>query len=337
MMNNVLKLILPALLFLFLVGCDESSSPETTKKDELLAIPAHNLHSYDYFDPAVPVAERVRAEDDFTLDLLADYGLEGATYYEPTEAEIEKLAEYFRALPPLSKRVLEERCLAIYFINDFFASGMTDYVLDPASEEVYCTMFFDRSVLKKDMQTWLNDKENTCFVDDREDIEISVELTGGDHLGMLPILIHESTHAVDYVCFVTPYTEPDVGEVFGRMRATSAFTDGIWTGYRNPVARYEYFMRGDVTFYGNGGPKISESDAEPVYRALAETPFVSLYGSMSWAEDLAEYVAFYHMTQKLGISHSVKVIVDGEVAYEFDPFASDAVADRIDALEMFYE
>ena len=50
--------------------------------------------------------------------------------------------------------------------------------------------------------------------------------------------------------------------------------------------------------YSQGG-KIPLADAPRVYDALQKTPFVSLYGSLNWTDDLAEYVAAYHLTEVL--------------------------------------
>ena len=45
-------------------------------------------------------------------------------------------------------------------------------------------------------------------------------------------------------------------------------------------------------------------DARPLYDALVNSPFASLYGSQNWAEDTADLVTFYHLTQVLAaLSH----------------------------------
>ena len=56
-----------------------------------------------------------------------------------------------------------------------------------------------------------------------------------------------------------------------------------------------------------GGEPLAIDRAESVYAALRRTPFVSPYGSSNWYDDLAEFVAVYHLTEKLGQPYRIVI------------------------------
>jgi hypothetical protein len=231
---------------------------------------------------------------------------------------------------------MRERLIGIYFIKGYQASGMTDFVLDPAGDDIYCIMFLNPETMEHNMQEWVTHKENTCFIDDDPATEIRIRLSD-EYTGLLYILAHECTHVVDYSTHVTPYTEPAIGKLLGRMDAASAFTDDVWTDYRTPAADCDYQMREDISFYGfGGGPLLSDTAAVGIYSGLAGSPFVSLYGSLSWAEDLAEYMCFNHLVNHLGIEYKIEVIRNDSLIFEYEPFSRQQVAGRIDHVPDYY-
>ena len=71
-----------------------------------------------------------------------------------------------------------------------------------------------------------------------------------------------------------------------------------------------------------------QRDAEEVLSAFARTPFASLYGALSWAEDFAEFVTFYYLSHRLGVDYSVRIIRDGQTILEYEPMSSSEVSHR---------
>ena len=76
--------------------------------------------------------------------------------------------------------------------------------------------------------------------------------------------------------------------------------------------------------------------AESVYEALRRTPFASLYGSSNWHDDLAEYVTWYHLTQKLGQPYRIVIRDAGKETFAYEPMKSPIVRNRFDQMDTFY-
>lgn len=69
---------------------------------------------------------------------------------------------------------------------------------------------------------------------------------------------------------------------------------------------------------------------------LSQTPFASLYSSKLWADDFAEYVTFYHLTQKMGLPFKINIYNKGELIYSYEPMKSALVKTRFPLMEKFY-
>jgi len=64
---------------------------------------------------------------------------------------------------------------------------------------------------------------------------------------------------------------------------------------------------------------------------------VSLYGSSNWYDDLAEYVALYHLTEVLKQPYRIVISKDGKEIFAFEPMKSEIVRGRIGHMRRFYE
>jgi hypothetical protein len=64
---------------------------------------------------------------------------------------------------------------------------------------------------------------------------------------------------------------------------------------------------------------------------------VSLYGSSNWFDDLAEYVALYHLTEVLKQPYRIVIRRQGEEIYVYEPMKSDIVRGRFGHTKRFYE
>jgi hypothetical protein len=286
--------------------------------------------SHFSFDTSEPLLARVKAmppsvlEDTRRLDENPGY-----TPYTPTDKEMVIIRDSIDLLPPLTKRVLQQRMVGIYFIRDFLGSGLTNWFSEKG--EVYTYMIFNPDVFRQDISGLVTAKDRTVFRSGgRGSVAISC---GGKYNGFLYILIHESTHAVDYVRVITPYVEEGVPSFSNPP--DSPFTAGVWRGYRETALEYPYQSR--VTFYGmKGGPHYSLEEAEDVYRGLSRSPFVSLYSGLNWAEDLAEFITFYHLTEKLKQPYRIEVRGPSGGLFEFEPMENHLVRKRFSHIQMFY-
>jgi hypothetical protein len=66
------------------------------------------------------------------------------------------------------------------------------------------------------------------------------------------------------------------------------------------------------------------------------SPFISLYGSLNWAEDLSEFLTFYHLTEKMGLSYRLGVYRNGKSLYSLEPAKSEARRGRFGSMDTFY-
>ena len=301
----------------------------------LLSIPAKNLKSYT-FNPITSLAERVQPTPDFLLNYLMkidkrkDY-----TSYTLSKAEYALIKDYLLKLPPLNRKILKERLIGIYFVNNLIGSGWMEYVLSD-NDDMYAIIIINPRTLKNSLSTWLTYRENTCFINRSSEIRVEIDC-GKEFSGLMFILLHETSHIVDFILHYTPYVSPEMPKLNGFKVKYSGFVQGIWEGYRKPLKKYEFANRKNLTFYGlNDGPKIDVTDAVMLYRQLANTPFVSLYGSQSWAEDFAELITFYHLTERLHQPFTINYYENGEKTFDYSPMKSAKIQNRINKIISIY-
>ena len=323
-----------AVLILFLgpLGC--SSTPEAVF--QIPEDPVFHLSSYA-FDPSEPLVERVGPIPPFVLEYLEE--MDGRSYasYTPTAAEMAMIEEYLSMLPRLQRRVLQERLVGIYFLDPFLGGGFTEYVVD-SDGEIHAFMAFNALTLRLDLSDWITYRENTAFgVGDGETIRADC---GSQYTGFLHVLLHEATHVVDYVEGITPYLRNSVPSISGGRRnhdAESSFTSGIWKDFAQVEAEHDFELRRKIAYYGlNGGPLLSMREAATAYGQLTSSPFVSLYAGISAVEDLAELVAWYHLSHELGQPHRIicSFPLRPDRVFEFEP--RTATEGRRAVLEAFY-
>jgi hypothetical protein len=103
-----------------------------------------------------------------------------------------------------------------------------------------------------------------------------------------------------------------------------------------PVPRFRDRWRGRSKFYREGSP-VPIAEAPALYASLRKTPFVSLYGSVNWYDDLAESAALYHWTQVLKQPYRIVLRKDGRDLFVAEPMQSDLVRGRFGEMKRFYE
>jgi hypothetical protein len=287
-----------------LLGC--AGSPDNRAlREAVLADPAKLLSSYPN-TLALPLDRRIGEIPAVCLDRLRtldnDESYRGYTLSADERALV---LRYLGLLPAGTRRVLEARLVGLYFVSGLIGTGYSDYVLDTAGQ-VYVVMAFNPACLSTDLGTWMSARERSAFAG--TDTLVTVDC-GTGYTGFLYGILHESTHAVDYVEGLTPFVEPDLEKIgLSPPARDRSFTTSAWRSYRLPRAREDFPLRNAIGFYGLPGTRrIQSSEASRVYDGLDRSPFVSLYGAQSWAEDLAESVTWYHYVSALGGTYAVTV------------------------------
>ena len=335
MLRNNRIIIVLLFLIVSLPFVTYAGTKEENFKKRVLAIPAKNFESYT-FSPKTPLISRIESAPSFVLAYLRNMdNRPDYLSYTPSEEERSLIQEYILKLPPVHKNVLKKRLIAIYFVNGFLGSGMADYVISKNSD-IYTILVFNPLLLSTKISKWFTYRENTCFISSSSEYKIQIDC-GKEFTGLMYGLLHETSHILDYILQYTPYTEPELTKINGFKVKASAFVQGIWDGYRKPSKKYAFTNRENVTFYGlGGGPKINVTDAVMLYKQLAKTPFVSLYGSLSWAEDFAELITFYHLTEKLHQPYEIKCYEKGKLVYSYSPMNSLKVQQRLHTIKNIY-
>jgi hypothetical protein len=331
--------------FCFYTGCltpkESSENKHLSDKEivaEALKDPEKHFENFR-FNPDSEFHQRVTAPPHFILNYIMELDQKDYTSYKVTKEELKIVESSVKQLPPLLRRMLKEKVIEVYFINDFLGSGMTDWVVD-SGKNLYFVMYFNPITLKMDMSEWLTYKEKTCFINDIKDMDISVN-AGKKYSAFLGILLHEAVHVADYSKNITPFVEENTRALSadkGEKIKESPFIKGIWKNIDTAVDKFEFKERKKISFYSlGGGPKLKISDAVDLYKQLSASPFVSLYGSLSWSEDLSEYLLFYHLTLKLGQPYIITVLKNGNAVYLLEPMKNERVKERTAFLELFYK
>jgi hypothetical protein len=245
--------------------------------------------------------------------------------YVPTEAERALFAEYYATLPQAFKAAMDSRLLGVYFIENFEGGGMSDYVFR-GDGSMLTTLILNRQVLESSLQDWIQYRDGSPYFDDGHGVELRSRVEGGGaYKGLIQTLTHEAAHLYDYVEHATPYVEPHLASPSDGP-SSKDFTRGAWAGYSRPEPAFSIPRLAETAAYGLG-KRLPISVAAEQYAALAKTPYASLYGAGSWAEDFAESSAWTWLDERLGIAYSVSVLRGGTEIARFAPGlgpASDA-------------
>jgi hypothetical protein len=282
-------------------------------------------------DPTSPLESRVKETPADILKKFQELGGDAPRAHALTDEERTKLSAAFAALPPLHRRVLGERLRSVSFLDGMPNTALTS-IVNPDEPYLLFHITIRAGILREDVSEWLTWKERTCFDADGSPLSVSVE--AGKLDAIVYVLLHEATHVVDHSLRITPALRP--GDPPAGGSPATAFTEGVWSGRTTASPRYRDPLLERVRFRA-GGQAIAIDQAESVYAALRRTPFVSLYGSSNWYDDLAEYVALYHLTEVLAQPYRIVIRKEGKAVFVYEPMKSDLVRGRVGQVKRFYE
>ncbi|OGR77416.1 MAG: hypothetical protein A2X32_04395 [Elusimicrobia bacterium GWC2_64_44] len=317
-----------ALLPLLLLAAACSGNPKQDGVPEMARLELYN------YSPAASLEDRIGLIPERLLEIYrALDNKPGYKPYPPTPQEKALLLEYLALMPPAYGRVFREKCAGLYFVEGFTGYGVTSWVVD-GEGRLYFTMTLNPAALRETLSETMTSRERSCFIPESGQA-VTVD-AGTKYKGLAYALFHEAAHALDYIEGVTPYTDLDQPE---RYRAAARPDGGLfteaWESYAKPFPRNDFLFRDKITFYGfGGGPKIALSDAYGAYAGLAGSPFVSLYGAKSWAEDFAELTAYGLIAGKLGQPYRVTLSMKGAASRAFEPMKGPAARRAAAALAL---
>lgn len=244
-----------------------------------------------------------------------------------TAAEQQKVEKAFSILPPLYKKILQAHLHSISFMDNMPNTALTS-TLKTSDTSKQFNITFRAGILHETISAWATRKERTVF-DSTATPSLSIEIDAGNADAILYVLMHEATHVVDAVLNLTPHAEKA-----DSLLAPSPFTVNIWRLFNTPVAGYNDPLLQKTRF--RGGEVQPISSATEIYKALAKTPFASLYAMASCYEDLAELITIYHLTNKLKQPFVVYIKEHGKVKAAFEPMKNKLVKKRVKQLQFLY-
>jgi hypothetical protein len=275
-----------------------------------------------------PLLSRVGKTPESILKLFDEPGATRPAAHALTAEERRQLNEALNALPPLHRKVLGERLRTLSFLDGMPNTALTSPV-DPKAEYRQYDITIRGSIFHQTASEWLTEKERTCFASMGSGRDVSIEV--GDTSAILYVLLHEGVHVVDGIGHITPYETPG-----GKPPDPTPFTRGVWTDRTTPAPPYRDPLLESVAFR-RGGKALSLEVAPRLYDDLSRTPYASLYGSSNWGDDLAEYVALYHLTHELGQPYRIVVREGGRERSVYEPMKSRRVLERVGVMKAFYE
>ncbi len=325
--------LLSSALAVLLVACTAASFARSVVAMTAEQSPAERTDTLRRYalDPASALDARITDTPASVLKMFAEAGLGSPTAHTLTAAERVKLSAAFAALPPLHRRVLSERLRSISFLDGMPNTALTSTV-NPTEPYRLFDITIRASVLGETVSEFLTQKERTCF--DAAGSTRTVSIDAGSLDAIVYVILHEATHVVDSSLGLTPAARLGAQPADGAP--ATAFTKDVWqdrttiaSAYRDPLLeRVKYRATGEVL-------PIARADA--VYAALRRTPFASLYGSSNWHDDVAETVAWYHLTQRLNHPYRIVLRDAGKEIAAYEPMQSPLVRGRFDLMARFYE
>lgn len=285
------------------------------------------LSSLGKFDPSIPLASRVTTPSDIVLQRLRGPARRTITVHELTAAERVKVENALRQLPRFSREALMEHVRSISFVDDLGNNAIT--IKEAGSTRSIFDIVLRAGLVNENVSEFLTRKERNCYAESSSGETVSVE--AGSLPALLYVLLHESVHVVD----ISNRTGQEGPPQLFKNGAPNQLVQDIWDhattavpAYRSPLLEGSYFRT---------GKKRSMDQAEPTYQTLARTPFISLYGSSNWYDDLAELVTWYYLTQKLHQPYRIVLRRGNIVLYSLDPANLKLVTDRFGAITPLFK
>jgi hypothetical protein len=274
----------------------------------------------------MPLLARVGRTSEEVLQQFREAGM-APQPHELTAAERRLVANALAALPPLHQRVLATHLHSLSFLDNMPNTALTSTVSAP---QPLFDITIRAAILPQTATEWLTQKEQTCFAATDSAWQVTIE--AGVRSALDYVLLHEATHVVDAALHLTPAFS-DAGQLLDSA-AAKPFTAGIWQNRTISATGLRHALLERIRF--RGGPPVPVTQAQQLYALLRQTPFVSLYGSTAWTEDLAEYVTVYHFTRKLRQPFRITVRQNGQEIFGYEPMKSALVKRRARQMKRFY-
>jgi hypothetical protein len=276
--------------------------------------------------PATRLADRVQDTPAAVVRRFEEAGMSPRTHLL-TAPERRLVARALAALPALHQRVLQAHLRSLSFLDNMPNTALTSTVESTGPDPLF-DITIRAGILRQTASEWLTEKERTCFAATDSTLQVAIE--AGVRPALDYVLLHEATHVVDATLKLTP-TSSERGHLLDSA-AAKPFTAGVWQSRTLPLPAWQHALLLQIAFR-RGQRALPIAAAAQVYTLLRQTPFVSLYGSTSWTEDLAEYLTVYYFTRKLHQPFKIVLRQNGQQIGLYEPMKSVLVQRRVRQLK----
>ena len=223
-----------------------------------------------------------------------------------------KVRAALKSLPPAIHKLASRYVMAVYLVEEDFGTATTEGVQDEQGRWLESYIVLNLTALTRKANAWSEWKENSAFrTDPRYRLKMTIEDEAGDtqENAIRFILIHELGHVIGLGIGIHGFWDLDDMPAVTR---DSPFLKISWlpnkdgTGLDSRWAeRFPVLGRAKFYRFDKAGHALSE--AEAVYRALAQTDFPSFYGVTNFYDDFAEAFAIYVHAKLGGRPYKVEV------------------------------
>jgi hypothetical protein len=277
----------------------------------------------------LPIKDRLLDTPSEIIYFLNEFdNVDNQSSFALNDNEKQLFVEYYEILPLTYKNIISEKVLGIYFINNFKGGGMTLPVFNN-NGNMYMVLFFNPEILRQNITEWINYRDNSAFLNNRDDISISIECNSS-YYALLHTLVHEASHVYDYYNYVTPFTERFLEDK--RIGFPTDFVKDIWNNYDEPNTEYNFANRENIFSY-DLGERIDKHFAIEIYQSLKNTPFSSVYGSKTWAEDFAESFTWWYLNKYFDIEYNTEILDGKIILVHYNPLNNELVKKRYKIFE----
>jgi hypothetical protein len=269
-----------------------------------------------------------------------EYGQDVRPEAAPPDHELTpKVRAALKSLPPAIHKLASQYVTSVFLVEDDFGTATTEGVQDEQGRWLQCYIVLNLTALTRTANAWSEWKENSAFrADPKFRLKMTIEAAAGDtqENAIRFILIHELGHVIGLGLGVHAFWDLE-----GLPPATrdSPFLKVSWqpnkAGTELASRWAERFPRlSQAKFYRFDKAALPLSDAEAVYRALAQTDFPSLYGVTNIYDDFAEAFAIYVHAKLGGRPYTVEVFEGAapRIAYT-SCIVTGACPEKVKALE----
>ena len=224
-------------------------------------------------------------------------------------------------LPEPVKAVVKDKLIGIFIVKDLGTTGYTEAIADERGKLVAGFIVLDISALDHAANDWATRKERTVFLDDGVyQLQVAIEdgVQNNRKNAIQFILLHELGHVVSIGERFHPswLDHPETLKAGDHYEYYSLSWRRSEDGVDLSLFEDVFPERKDVHYYGDA--RLKAAQMGDIYRRLAQTNFVSLYGATNPFDDFAEAFALYVHGRLMKKPYRVMITKTGEVVSVYE-------------------